>query len=125
LHRILTGVVTHAHKHNGTVYHFIAEYVARLDSDLSHSGILFLVIFLIGHGLIKLILVYCLFRKITKVYPYALVVLVLFLVYQIYAAVRDPASLGLWFFTVLDIIIIWLVYGEWRDLKEKKQKVVE
>ncbi|MDB5184179.1 MAG: hypothetical protein JWO07_860 [Candidatus Saccharibacteria bacterium] len=119
LHRILTGVVTHAQQHHGTIYHFVEVYVARLDKDLSHSGVLFLVIFLLGHGIVKLVLVYCLFRRIVWAYPYALIVLVLFMIYQVYVIILDPGSLGLWFFLVLDIVIIYLVYGEWKDLKEK------
>ncbi len=126
IHTILQSVIHRAHRHHGHTYHFIGEYVARLDSDLAKGGLVFLIVFLIGHGIVKLVLVYCLFRRITWAYPYALVILVMFLLYQIYAAVRDPASLGLWLFTILDIIIIWLVYGEWRDLKEKvTEKVVK
>lgn len=119
VHNVLMLVVHHAHRHNGHAYHFVAEYVARLDTDLAKSGLTFLIIFLIGHGLVKLVLVYCLFRRITKAYPYALAVLVLFLLYQIYVIVLDPGSIGLWLFAILDVIIIWLVYGEWQDLKEK------
>lgn len=119
IHTVLTAIVGHAHKHHGHAYHFIGEYVARLDQDLAKSGLVFLIIFLIGHGIIKLVLVYCLFRKITKVYPYALFVLVLFFMYQVYVLVQDPLSLALWFFTILDIVIIWLVYGEWKDLQEE------
>lgn len=119
LHRLLTSVANRASQHNGYFYEFIAHYIARLDSDLSKSGLSFLIVFLIGHGLVKLILVYCLLKRIVAAYPYALAVLVLFLVYQIYALIRDPLSIGMWLFTILDVIIIWLVYGEWKDLKEK------
>lgn len=119
IHTVLMAIVGHAHKHHGHTYHFIGEYVARLDQDLARSGLAFLIIFLIGHGVVKLVLVYCLFRRITSMYPYALSVLGLFLVYQVYVLVKDPLSLAMWFFTVLDIVIIWLVWGEWKDLKEK------
>jgi uncharacterized membrane protein len=124
VHTILSAVVTHAHKHTGHTYHFIGEYIGRLDNDLAKSGLVFLIVFLIGHGVVKLVLVYCLLRRIIWAYPYALGVLVLFLVYQIYVLVRDPLSLGMWLFTILDIAIIWLVYGEWRDLTEKVTKKV-
>src|ERR1700757_4485441 len=108
VHDVLMAVAGEANEHTGRTAHFIAEYVARLDKDLAKAGLTFLIIFLIGHGIVKLVLVYCLLRRILWAYPYALGLLVLFLVYQVYVLVQDPGSLGLWFFTLLDIVIIWL-----------------
>jgi uncharacterized membrane protein len=119
VHDTLTSIVGKASEHNGFTAHFIAQYVARLDHDLAKTGLTFLIIFLIGHGVVKLVLVYCLLRRIIWAYPYALFVLVLFLVYQLYVVAQDPGSIGLWVLTLLDAIIIWLVWGEWKDLKEK------
>lgn len=119
IHHSLTMVAQRAQRHPGHVYQLIAEYVARLDHDLSRAGLIFLIIFLIGHGVVKLVLVYCLLRRILWAYPYALGVLTLFLVYQLYVTFQDPGSLGLWFFTILDAVIIWLVWGEWKDLREE------
>jgi uncharacterized membrane protein len=122
VHTVLTSIIGEAHEHHGRTFHFIAEYVARLDNDLARSGLLFLTIFLIGHGVVKLVLVYCLLRRYVHAYPYAIAVLVLFLVYQIYVLVQDPLSIGMWLFTILDIAIIWLVWGEYKDLQEKMVK---
>ena len=119
IHTILSAISGRASQYHGHVSHFIVEYVARLDGDLAKSGLTFLIIFLIGHGVVKLILVYCLLKEIIKVYPYALAVLGLFLVYQIYVLVRDPLSIGLWLFTIFDVVIIYLVWGEWRQLLRK------
>jgi uncharacterized membrane protein len=118
VHTILASIASHADRH-GHSFHFIAMYIARLDGDLARSGLVFLTIFLIGHGVVKLVLVYCLLKRIIKAYPYALGVLVLFLVYQLYVLARDPVSIGLWLFTILDVAIIWLVWGEYQDLREK------
>lgn len=120
LHILLGAIVTEAGHHHGHVTHFVATSIAHLDDDLARSGLTFLIVFLIGHGIVKLTLVYCLFRKILGAYPYAIAVLGLFLLYQLYALVRDPLSIGMWLFTILDIAIIWLVWGEWKDLKEEK-----
>ncbi|MDB5177047.1 MAG: hypothetical protein JWN75_715 [Candidatus Saccharibacteria bacterium] len=122
VHMVLSSVVGQANEHHGRTFHFIAEYVARLDNDLAKSGLLFLTIFLIGHGVVKLVLVYCLLRRYVHAYPYAIAVLILFLVYQIYVLIQDPLSIGMWFFTLLDIVIIWLVWGEYKDLQEKMVK---
>lgn len=78
VHYALSGIAGTAHHHHGHTAHFIAGYVARLDGDLARSGLGFLIVFLIGHGLVKLALVYCLLRRIVSAYPYALGVLGLF-----------------------------------------------
>ena len=99
------------------IYGKLSDLIGRKPAMLSG-----LIIFLIGHGIVKLALVYCLLRRILWAYPYALGVLSLFLVYQLYALARDPSSVGMWLFTILDIVIIWLVWGEWKDLKESERK---
>jgi len=119
LHAFLQGIVGKAELHHTHMSHLIATYVAHADADLARSGLVFLIVFLIGHGVVKLALVYCLLRRIIWAYPYALAILGLFLVYQVYALVQNPLSLGTWLFTILDVIIIYLVWGEWKDLKEK------
>lgn len=99
--------------------HVIGEYIARIDGDFSRSGLTFLIVFLISHGLVKLALVYCLLKKIVWAYPYAMVVLGMFLIYQVYLLITQP-SIGMALFAILDVIIIVLVYGEYRKLKAEE-----
>lgn len=119
VHVVLGGVAAEMGEHHAHVFQFIAEYVGRLDDNLAKSGLAFLIIFLISHGLVKLVLVYCLLREYVRVYPYALVILIGFLVYQLYVLIAAP-TIGMGIFTLLDIIIIYLVWGEWRELRAKK-----
>jgi uncharacterized membrane protein len=118
VHTVLSNVAGELGERGG-VFHFISVNIARIDTDLAQSGLTFLILFLITHGLVKLVLVYCLLREIVKAYPVALAILVLFLIYQAYVFVTQP-SLGMALFTFLDIVIIWLVWGEYQDLKAKK-----
>lgn len=120
VHKLLSIIADAANDHHGRASEYITTYVARLDGDLAKSGLTFLIIFLMSHGLVKLVLVYCLLREIVWAYPYALFILVGFLIYQLYVLVLDPTSIGMWLFTILDIIIIYLVWGEWRELVRKK-----
>lgn len=120
LHAVLSGIAGEAGGHPGQVHHFVAEHIARLDDDLVKSGLGFLVFFLIGHGIVKLALVYCLLKHIVRAYPWALGVLVLFLVYQLYVLVQDISSIGMWLVTLLDALIIWFVYEEYKKLKWQK-----
>lgn len=119
VHTVLSAVASEVGERHGSVFHFIADYIARIDNDLSKSGLVFLIIFLITHGLVKLALVYCLLKEIVKAYPVALGILVLFLVYQVYVFILQP-SIGMGLFTFLDVLIIWLVWGEYQDLRAKK-----
>jgi uncharacterized membrane protein len=119
VHTLLGGIAREAGEHNGSVYHFIADYIARIDNDLARSGMVFLILFLITHGAVKLALVYCLLKEIVRAYPIALGILVAFLIYQAYVFIISP-SLGMALFTILDVIIIWLVWGEYQDLRAKK-----
>lgn len=122
LHDTLIELSGRASEHGSGIGHLFANYINKLDHDFANVGLTFLIIFLIGHGLVKLVLVYSLLRRIIWAYPYALVVLVIFLIYQLFIVAQDPSSIGLWIFTILDVVIIWLVWGEWKDLKELEDK---
>lgn len=119
VHNVLMSVMAEVGERSTPSFHFIAEYIARLDADLAKNGLIFLIAFLITHGFVKLVLVYCLLKEIVKVYPAALAILGAFLAYQLYVFIIHP-TIGMALFTILDIIIVWLVWGEYKDLKVKK-----
>lgn len=121
LHTVLQGVSGEALEHNGRFMAYIAENVAHIDADLSKSGLLFVAIFLLSHGVVKLALVYALLKEIVWAYPYALIILAGFLVYQVYAFAIHP-TFSMAVFSLLDAIIIWLVWGEWQKLKLAAQR---
>jgi uncharacterized membrane protein len=119
VHQVLSTVAGELGEHKVKFLTFIADNIARVDSDLAKSGLTFLILFLVVHGLVKLALVYCLLREIVRAYPIALAILAAFLVYQAYVFIVHP-SLGMALFTILDAVIIWLVWGEYQDLRDKK-----
>lgn len=118
-HRLLQSAAQEAHEHNGTIFHFIEKQVIHLDAQITGKVLAFIIVFLIIHGVVKLVLVYCLFRKIHRVYPYALGVLLVLFGIQVSPLFRNPADVSLWLFTILDAIIIYLVWGEYQDIKEE------
>lgn len=95
---------------------FIATHILHIGQNLSHGHNGFAVAFLLTHGLVKIALVLALLRNKLWAYPWALVVLVLFLVYQIYVLAVKP-GFGMAFLSVLDTVIIWLVWREWQKQK--------
>lgn len=119
VHMVLKTIAGELGEHHSHTIRFITDYVARLDGELARSGLAFLIFFLILHGIVKLTLVYCLLKEIVRAYPYALAILGLFLVYQLYVFIVTP-TIGMALFTILDAIIIWLVWHEYRELLGKK-----
>ena len=72
--------------------------------------------YLLGHGLIKIVLVYALLKRKHWAYKFSLVVLSLFLIYQI-VSILASFSIFLFIFTVIDAAIIVLVWEEYKELK--------
>jgi uncharacterized membrane protein len=97
----------------------IAAHISKAGADLASGNNLFAAAFLLTHGIVKVVLVTCLLLNKMWAYPWALGALSLFLVYQIYVLVTKP-TFGMAFLTVLDIVIIWLVYREWRQQQGTK-----
>jgi uncharacterized membrane protein len=89
-------------------------------SYLSENTQLFAGAYLVGHGIIKITIVAGLYFKKLWVYPLAEVVLILFIAYQSYRF-SYTYSVLLFFLTVVDAIIILLIYKEYKRLKSHGQ----
>lgn len=101
-------------------HNFIAQHIERAGHHLASGQTTFAALFLLTHGLVKVVLVTCLLLNKLWAYPWALAVLGLFLVYQIYLLITSP-GFGVAFLTVLDVLIIWLVWREWQKVKAEPQ----
>ena len=95
---------------------FIANYIIKFSSGFSISTQHFGVFYLFSHGIIKLILIYLLWKKKIWSYPLAVVFLILFIFYQIY---RYTFTHSIWliYLTVFDIIMIVLTLVEYKRIK--------
>lgn len=111
----LTNVLTHNELANDP-HDFLANHIAHAGHQLATGSHWFAAAFLLTHGLVKVGLVVALLLQKLWAYPWALVVLTLFLGYQIYLLVVRP-TFGMWFLSVLDVIIIWLIWREWRQIR--------
>lgn len=98
---------------------FIATRVAHAGHNLAAGHNIFAALFLLTHGLVKVVLVTCLLLNKLWAYPWALGALGLFLVYQLYQLVTAP-TFGMALLTVLDVLIIGLVYREWQKVHVDK-----
>jgi uncharacterized membrane protein len=97
---------------------FIANYLVNASHNFSLGAAHFIGLYLASHGLIKLLLIIGLLKNKLWAYPLSLVVFALFIIYQIY---RYSFTHSPWLvlITVLDLVVIWLVWHEYKYLRTK------
>jgi uncharacterized membrane protein len=82
------------------------------------SGRYFGAVYLLSHGLSKVVLIVEIFRGRLWAYPAMLVLLGTFIVYQTYRLVR-AFTLGIFALTLLDMIVFWLTWREYGRQRER------
>lgn len=92
---------------------FLARSLQHLATHVSPETQLYSALYLISHGVVKGFLVIGLLRGKMWAYPASLAVLVLFITYQVLTIIKTH-SIGLMLLTLFDVIIIWLIWEEWR-----------
>jgi len=97
---------------------FLARHLLKLTANL-HNTQLFGAIYLLTHGLVKLIIVIGLLRREHWAYYVAFVFLGGFVIYQIYRLTYAP-SVGLALLTVFDVVIIWLTWREYGRMRARR-----
>ena len=96
----------------------LAHSLQHSFAHMATGGKIFVAIYLLGHGAIKLVMVVGLLRGIRLVFPMAIVVLVGFIGYQTYR-LSEHFSFGFLALTVLDAVIVALVWNEYRSSGKK------
>jgi|HubBroStandDraft_4_1064222.scaffolds.fasta_scaffold351000_1 uncharacterized membrane protein len=96
---------------------FIATHVLRAFQQFAAGGKHFASLYLLSHGLVKIVLIVALFRNKLWAYPTMIVTLSAFVFYQSYRFVLTH-SLFMIFLTLFDIVVIamtWLEYGKQKS----------
>lgn len=96
---------------------FIATHLVRASQYFAGSGKYFASLYLLSHGVVKLVLVIALFWKKLWAYPLMIIMLVAFIFYQLYrfALTYSVAMILLTLFDVVVILLTWLEYGKQRS----------
>jgi uncharacterized membrane protein len=110
--KVISSILTTLHEElteqpNNIFY----NYLMNNTHQISSTGKYFLVFYLLSHGIIKLIIITGLFLKKKWAYPASIVGLGGLILYQIYHIVINRSAV-LSVLTVMDIIILWLIYHE-------------
>ncbi len=93
----------------------IANYLLSFSHTTSGSKI-FAALFLLSHGLIKILIVIGLLKNKLWAYPTGIIVFTAFGIYQIYRYAHTH-SLGMLVLTILDVFVILLTWHEYKVVK--------
>ena len=93
----------------------IANYLLHSTSHLSSGVTLFGAIYLLSHGISKIVLVALVLRDKLWAYPWLIALLLVFIAYQIYRLAWVHVSVGLTALTVFDAALVWLTWREYRS----------
>ncbi|MEV8148007.1 DUF2127 domain-containing protein [Arthrobacter sp. NPDC080073] len=100
---------------------FLANSLVHLSSNLSGSATLFGAIYLLLHGLVKIVLVWAVLKDKLWAYPWMIAFLLVFILYQGYR-IAVAFSWGLVLLTAFDIFIVWITAREYRIHKARNQQ---
>ena len=92
---------------------FLATHLLTWAHGFSVETRHFYAFYLLSHGIVKLALVAGLLRNKLWAYPASLVVLGLFIAYQLYRF-SYTHGVGLIVLTVFDLVVMWLIWHEYR-----------
>jgi uncharacterized membrane protein len=95
---------------------FVATHMLRMAQDFSVTTKNFYVFYLLSHGIVKLFLVAALLKNKFWAYPASLIVLGLFIAYQVYRF-SYTHSIGLVLLTVFDLFVMFLIWHEYQLIR--------
>jgi uncharacterized membrane protein len=97
---------------------FISNHLVHWSRDISKGSLVFLGIYLLAHGVAKLILVIEILRERLWAYIGLIVLTIFFIIYQTYEIIFSH-SIGMILLTMFDIVIVYLTFVEYG-----RQKIV-
>jgi uncharacterized membrane protein len=98
---------------------FVASQLLHTANGLTGKAVLFGAIYLLLHGIVKVVLVTALLLNKLWAYPWMIVVLLLFIAYQLYRIALAPSA-GLIALTVFDLVIVVLTWREFRQQRHTR-----
>lgn len=101
---------------NGTMATHLATAANQFVNGSTRT---FAIVYLLAHAVIKLGLVWALLKRVGPAFPVAMVVLAAFVAYELWRAVHTH-SIALPIFAALDVVIIVLIFREYRQLRRER-----
>ena len=111
-----------AHELREDPHDVIARYLLHTASHLNTSTTLYGAIYLLLHGVAKIVLVALVLRDKLWAYPWLIGLLLAFIAYQLYQIIFVRFSAGLTALTVFDAALVWLTWREYRSKRERRRR---
>lgn len=102
-----------AHELAQDPHDFIASHLLHSASQLSRSSTVYGGVYLLTHGMAKVVLVALVLRDKLWAYPLMMGLLLVFIVYQVYRLTYG-ISVGLIILTLFDLLVVLLTWREYR-----------
>jgi uncharacterized membrane protein len=100
---------------------FVATQLLAASHSLEQGHVSFWgALYLLSHGLIKLVLVWAILRDHVWAYPWMIAFLAGFIVYQTYSMTHHLTG-GLLFLTLFDLLVAWLTVREYRRVRRTRR----
>ena len=111
LSRIVQSLTAHELAQDPT--DFFARHLIQSAGHLSRGTTLYGAVYLLSHGLGKVVLVALVLRNKLWAYPWMMALLLAFIAYQLYQ-LTTGLSVGLILLTLFDAFVVWLTWREYR-----------
>src|SRR6266571_2487519 len=92
---------------------FVARHLVHYATHLRHGATVFAAVYLLSHGLAKVVLVVAVLQRRTWAYPGMIALIGVFIAYQCYRLAHRFTA-GLTVLSVFDAFVVWLTWREWR-----------
>ena len=103
-----------AHELSEDPHDLIARYLLHTTAHLNTGITIVGAIYLLSHGIAKIVLVALVLHDKLWAYPWLIVLLLAFIAYQLYRITAVHFSIGLTLLTVFDAFLVWLTWREYR-----------
>ena len=110
-----------AHELAQDPHDFIARHLLHSASHLTTATTLFGAVYLLSHGISKLVLVILVMRNQLWAYPWLMALLLAFIGYQLYRLTMH-LSIGLLALTIFDALLVWLTWREYRAKRATRER---
>lgn len=94
----------------------IANLLVSMAHNFTTTAAILAAIYLLGHGIIKLITLILLWKKILWAYPLSILIFIGFMIYQV-IDIATTHSIFMILVTLLDVVLIALTWMEWRRMR--------
>jgi uncharacterized membrane protein len=111
-----------AHELSEDPHDLVARYLLHSTAHLGRGTTVFGAIYLLSHGIAKIVLVALVLRNKLWAYPWLIVLLLAFIGYQLYRITAVHFSIALTALTIFDAFLVWLTWREYRAKRAEQHR---